>query len=156
MWDECVRFAGQLQERLGRAAGVVRLPHEDEWEYACRGGKGNGTPYYFGSSCNGMEGNCFGAQPFPYHILARGPILNRPTAVGSYAKAAPHPWGQCDMGFNVREWCENPFAKDSEDVTTRGGVYCSPAWTSRSATRGATKPSERNSDVGFRVALVPR
>lgn len=155
-WKECVQFTEKLQKLLGRDAGVVRLPHEDEWEYACRGGKGNKTPYYFGATCNGKEGNYFGAQPFPFSTVDRGPIFQRPTAVGSYAKATPHPWGLCDMGFNVHDFCENPFAKDSESKTARGGSFSMAAWASRSAARWSVKPSDRKDDVGLRVLLVPR
>jgi len=153
-WDECVAFAGKLQERLGRDAGIVRLPHENEWEYACRGGKGNGTPYYFGSACNGKEGNCFGV--YPMGDAGRGKSVGRLTAVGSYAKVSPHPWGLCDMGFNVREWCENPFAKDSELRTARGGYWAANPWQCRSATRWSVEPSERTWDTGLRVVLSPQ
>ena len=34
------------------------LPHENEWEYACRGGKGNATAFHFGDWLNGKQANC--------------------------------------------------------------------------------------------------
>ncbi len=52
-WDDCQAFVEKLNEKVGEAekvfGGKVRfaLPHEDEWEYACRGGLGNGQAFYF-------------------------------------------------------------------------------------------------------------
>ena len=89
----------------------VRLPLEDEWEYACRGGAGNRRAYYWGDTLNGDKANCDGN--FPYGTTTKKPerYLKRTTEVGEYAKVAPHPWGLCDMLGNVQQWVAEELAK---------------------------------------------
>jgi len=53
---------GNVPAVMGR--GKFVLPHEDEWEYACRGGKGNRQPFYFGDRLNGYLSNCDGNNPY--------------------------------------------------------------------------------------------
>ena len=85
-------FLGKLNARAGVAkafGGKAKfvLPHEDRWEYACRGGKGNKQAYYWGNELT--------------KEVANVGFVRRTTVVGSYEKAAPHPWGLCDMIGNV-------------------------------------------------------
>src|SRR5206468_519820 len=59
-WDDCQKFLEKVNARGGAAnifgkAGQFRLPHEDEWEYACRGGKGNGRAFCWGDELNGTQ-----------------------------------------------------------------------------------------------------
>ena len=42
---------GGIETAFGRA-GKFRLPQEDEWEYAARGGRGNTQPFYWGKELN--------------------------------------------------------------------------------------------------------
>ncbi len=76
----------------------------------------------------------------------------------------PNPWGSHDMDGNVFEWCQDSHGKyPSGDVTDpvgpdsgsgrvlRGGCWFSFAWGCRSAYRGWLTPSDRGSDMGFRV-----
>ena len=68
------------------------LPTENEWEYACCGGKGNRQPFYFGHQLNGAEANCHGHYPFPFFTTEKGPYRGMTTEVGSFAAKYPHPW----------------------------------------------------------------
>src|SRR5262249_4480926 len=94
--DDCLRFMERLNSRPDAVRTVPRpgrfcLPHEDEWEYACRGGRGNGQPFYLGNELHGGQANFDGKSPYGTALV--GESLGRPTVVGSYAKKSPHPWG---------------------------------------------------------------
>ena len=133
----------------------VRLPSENEWEYATRGGAGNRRAYYWGDALNGDKANCDGN--FPYGTATKKPerYLKRTTEVGEYAKVAPHPWGLCDMLGNVQQWCENPLADGSPAKAIRGGSWGQMARNCRSAFRGERVVGSRSDSVGFRVVLDP-
>jgi formylglycine-generating enzyme required for sulfatase activity len=157
-WEDCQTFIVKLNDRGGVAgvfgdSGKFALPHEDEWEYACRGGKGNKSPFYWGDELNGILANCNGK--YPYGTATEGPYLERTTKVGSYEAKAPHPWGLCDMSGNIYQWCENKYDANGSVRVIRGGSWFSGAWLCRSARRRGDSPDDRSNDLGFRVALVP-
>lgn len=156
-WNDCQAFIKKLNDKSKGVASVPRsfsgkyaLPHEDQWEYACRGGKGNKQPFYFGGESNGRQANCAGTHP--YGTSVPGPNLKRPTTVGSYETDHPHPWGLCDMHGNVWEWCDNIF--EGQRRAWRGGGWSHRADESRSAIRVHAPPEERNDYLGFRLIRV--
>ena len=126
-WDDCQEFLKKLDEKkiAARGKGKFCLPHENEWELAARGGKGNKQPFYFGDELNGKQENCDGNDP--YGTATKGPHLERTTAVGSYEVAAPHPWGLCDMSGNVWQLCENKYDNENNLVVVRGGSCEKPS-----------------------------
>ena len=139
-WD-MICDSGGLLERFNAVGGVEQvfgkvgkfaLPHEDAWEYACRGGLGNKRPFYWGNELNGTQANMNGN--YPYGTTTKGPYLVRPTPVGSYAAKFPHPWGLCDMHGNVLEWCENLYEQTISRVL-RGGSWLSFGLNCRAAFR---------------------
>jgi formylglycine-generating enzyme required for sulfatase activity len=157
-WD-MIRGAGGFLEKLNAVGGTEKvfgkvstfaLPHEDMWEYACRGDKGNQQPFYFGKELNGKQANIDGNYPFG--TTAKGRYLERTTAVGSYEGVAPHPWNLCDMHGNVWEWCENLYDKTNERVL-RGGSWNNFALGCRAAYRIRYAPDGLYGDVGFRVSV---
>jgi formylglycine-generating enzyme required for sulfatase activity len=154
-WDDCQKFLEKLNKRtevekvFGKAGQFV-LPHEDQWEYACRGGKGNKQAFYFGNELNGTQANCYG--DFPYGTDKKGDYKARPTEVGSYAKDWPHPWGLCDMHGNVWQWCNTKYELSDERML-RGGSWEISAGGCRSAYRFRRLPDYRNIFIGFRVCL---
>ena len=83
----------------------VRLPTEDEWEYACRAG--TTTAYSWGDSLNGDRANCIGK--LPCGTTSKGPCMYKTTDVGRYGA---NPWGFCDMHGNIREWCDSLYVSD--------------------------------------------
>ena len=131
----------------------VKLPHEDEWEYACRGGKGNTQPFYWGDELNGDKANCNGNDPFG--TTTKGDYKEKTTPVGTYKDKAPRLWELCDMSGNVWEWCENLLTTEHSDRVVRGGGWSLSAWLCRSAGRFSYSPMARYNDIGFRLALVP-
>ncbi len=154
-WEDCQEFLKKLNkeaksESLGE--GKFTLPHEDEWEYACRGGKGNKQAYYFGNELNGTQANCEGNQP--YGTLGKGPYLERTCEVGSYEAVAPHPWGLCDMSGNVWQWCNNLYRNDETVRVVRGGSCFDNSRYCRSADRFGHVPAFRLRSLGCRVAFI--
>jgi formylglycine-generating enzyme required for sulfatase activity len=159
-WEDCLKFLAKLNAgaaggdlvRIFGKRGKFVLPHEDEWEFACRGGKGNRQPYYFGDELNGKQANCNGNYPFGTE--AKGPYLGRTTAVGEYEKDYPHPWGLCDMHGNVWQWCDNSYNEDPKiRRVVRGGSWRSAAWFCRAALRFGWSPGFRLTDLGCRVCF---
>ena len=147
-WDDCQKFI----EKCKVTGLKVKLPHEDEWEYACRGGKGNKQPFYWGDTLNGDKANCDGTRPYGTEV--KGPSLRKTTEVGSYEKLAPHPWGLCDMHGNVWEWCDNLFSKESGARVLRGGSWYFDSTSCRAAARISHSPDIGIFSYGFRVCLV--
>jgi len=175
-WEEARKWTEDLNRKI--ADGKVKvparwkswelsLPSEAQWEYAVRGGRGNGQAYYWGNEANGKQANCYGG--FPYGTNTKGPYIKRTTKVGSYEKVAPHPWGLCDMSGNVWQWCldiydpyENaPKKKDPVQLTglaehgvvMRGGSWEENPWNCRSASRDWIGKMGHREDIGFRVCF---
>jgi formylglycine-generating enzyme required for sulfatase activity len=162
-WLQAVEFCRKLSRQPDeKAAGrVYRLPTEAEWEFACRAG--TETPYHFGATHDGSRANSFGGAP--YGVEKKGPYLNRPCDVASYAANA---FGLHDMHGSMWEWCADGYAEDayktaavedpcgSDDAPARvirGGAWRFSCDSCRSAVRHGYDPRIRAYDVGFRVAL---
>jgi serine/threonine protein kinase/formylglycine-generating enzyme required for sulfatase activity len=156
-WDDCQEFLNKMNASVqvpgGMGKGRFALPHEDEWEYACRGDRGNKQPFYFGDSLNGDKANCNGTVP--YGNPTKGEWKQRTTKVGDYEKAAPHPWGLCDMHGNVGQWCENQYGVDASLRVLRAGSWRNDASACRAAFRRWGPLDYRVSFVGFRVCFRP-
>jgi formylglycine-generating enzyme required for sulfatase activity len=156
-WNDSRKFLGKLNERDGiekvfGKGGKFVLPHEDQWEYACRSGKGNKQAFYFGHELNGTQANCDGN--FPYGTNKKGDCKDRTTEVGRYARDWPHPWGLCDMHGNVWQLCDNNYEQtDTNSRVLRGGSWSSFALYCRSAFRLMIVPDARSDNVGFRVCF---
>src|SRR5262249_27163104 len=131
--------------------GFFRLPHEDEWEYAARGGRGNKQPFYWGTELNGTQANTDGTLPFG--TTAKGPYLKRTCAVDdtNNGKYPAHPWGL--MHMHVWEWCDNIYEKTTGRVM-RGGSLSVGSYGGRAAHRTYTRPDATFSVLGCRIRLV--
>ncbi len=149
-WYDCQEFI-----RKCNISGLMpQLPHEDQWEYACRGGRGNKQPFYWGDALNGDKANCHG--DIPYGTSEKGRVLYCTTNVGSYEKVAPHPWGLCDILGNVWEWCDNTCLEASPHVMKiiRGGCWRSASVDCRSALRSRSVAPRMCYDfIGFRLII---
>ncbi len=158
-WNDCQSFLSYVKSRTeaaGRALGMAGkfvLPHEDEWEYACRGGKGNGRAFFWGSELNGTQANCDGL--YPYGTTTKGQYLGRTCAVdftdgGKYEK---HPWGLHHMHGNVWQYCGNI---DEGKRILRGGSWFNFSRFCRASYRHWTYAPEFPLDKGgFRVCFCP-
>ncbi len=146
-WNDCQ----ECIKKCSVSGLKVQLPHEDQWEYACRGGKGNKQPFYWGDTLNGDKANNDGTRP--YGTDKKGAYLEKTTEVGSYEKVAPHPWNLCDMIGNVGEWCENLYSKDGTSRVLRGGSWYDDSWFCRSSYRNGFNPTFRDYCLGFRLSI---
>jgi serine/threonine protein kinase/formylglycine-generating enzyme required for sulfatase activity len=139
----------QIQESfLKPCGGVLRLPSEAEWEYACRAG--TTSPFAFGSGVT-REQVCFDSYT--------------PVECGSLPA---NPWGFRELHGNIMEWVDDYHRPYSESPNTqepnhsskglqrvlRGGSHLAPAADCcRSYIRESFKPDYATDDFGFRVAL---
>ena len=131
-YHECQKFIQSLNELTGRK---FRLPTEEEWEFAARGGiKSKG--YKFAGSDNLDEVGWYYANS---DEITHPVGMKRPNELGIF-----------DMSGNVWEWCKS---KNGSHRIYRGGcclynsedctVYCS----------SSLSPESRYGTGGFRLAL---
>jgi eukaryotic-like serine/threonine-protein kinase len=152
-WDDCQAFIERLNKREKEAGWVYRLPKEEEWEYACRGGPvsklDSGFDYYFAKSTNTW------LPDLANFNSENERALRRTCKVGSYA---PNLLGLHDMHGNVWEWCDDTEkAADGASLhAARGGSWDHHGAVCQATTRyHKLVPSLRNASVGLRVARVP-
>ncbi|MGK0238872.1 MAG: sulfatase activating formylglycine-generating enzyme [Candidatus Pelagisphaera sp.] len=156
-WRDAQQFCNELTLLMPEDLEVpleFRLPKEAEWTHACRAG--NETTYGYGDN----------ERLFNEYGWYSGNSGNRTRRVGL---KKPNPWGFHDMHGNVWEWCfdrDKRFSlrvlsdlkgKDREEIrAVRGGSWSSLVYACRTTNRNWYPPQETSSNVGFRVALVPR
>ncbi len=165
-WDEAVAFCKKLSDlpEETKAGRTYRLPAEAQWEYSCRGGATSSQPFHFGNSLSSTQANFDGNYPFGG--AAKGPYLERPCPVGSYAANA---FGLFDMHGNVWEWCldwyDEHYYKNSpkrdpqgpekgECRVLRGGSWNYIGNYCRAAYRLGLAPGARDRSRGFRVCCL--
>jgi formylglycine-generating enzyme required for sulfatase activity len=160
-WYDAMQYCAQRTQQEQLAAKLpegcaYRLPTEAEWEYACRAGT---TTRY----CYGDDKGEFRLGEYAWFVR-NGNSMTHP--VGSLK---PNAWGLYDMHGNVWEWCFDrwqsilpggsitniPVASEGSLRVARGGSWLYEGKACRSANRDDYGPSNRCSDVGFRVVLAP-
>ena len=126
-------YCAWLGAKLGKK---VRLPTEDEWECAARGGI-RGAPFPWG--WDSPEGRA------AYHADAPHPA----------ASFAANGYGLFDCAGNVAEWCE-PSSPTSAVAIARGGSYADRDDGRLKVFRRVEFPRDyRDADVGFRIVIEP-
>ena len=170
-WTDAMDFCRKLTERE-RAAGRLpagyeyTLPTEAQWEYACRAGTttafgyGNseGSLYQYGNYCESSNTN-----DLSWKDTSHNDGYDKTAPVGHYK---PNAWGLYDMHGNVWEWCSDWYGDYPSGSATdptgpnsgsgrvyRGGSWYGDASGCRAACRFNCDPSNRNNNLGFRLAL---
>lgn len=128
-----------------------RLPTEEEWEYAARGGNTSRGYVYSG----GNE-----TKKTAWHN-------GNTRRLRKCGKKRPNELGIYDMSGNVWEWCSTTYryydkernarlGKEGSMQVIRGGAWQLPESSCRVAWRGKRLPDLQNSFGGFRLCLDAR
>lgn len=145
----------EVQEFLRRIDSITgmqfRLPTEEEWEYAARGGKNSrGYIYSGGKDVDRVAWHNGNARK-----------------TKKVKKRTANELGIYDMSGNVWEWCSTKYrfydaernaklGKDGDMYIIRGGAWQLPKTMARVSWRGKRLPDLKNSFGGFRLALDAR
>ncbi len=144
-WSEVQQFITKLNKAQGLnncdgkssdPKGCYRLPSETEWEYAARG-KAIGA-YFFGN----------GAKDLGRYAWFQGNSVKRTHTVGLKRSNF---YGLYDVYGNVWEWVQDEYTSFGLSRVVRGGSWDDEARFLRSACRASGLPSDRLSNLGFRL-----
>lgn len=119
---------------------TVRLPSEEEWEYACRSGRNVSW--------------CFGNDPALSADFA-STRENSGLRLLPVRSKRPSPWGLFDLHGNESEWCLTEDAAEQEysgEGTVRGGGFYSSIDETRCWVR-SSNPLQSTSHGAFRILV---
>jgi formylglycine-generating enzyme required for sulfatase activity len=144
-WFEAEAYCNWVAHEVKR---VVRLPTENEWEYAARGD--DGRPFPWGERF--ADGNA--------NTLESG-LMSTLDATGMPEDISPY--GVMDMAGNVQEWTTSSYLPlPDEDFygddlrVARGGSYNDTIYGARTSYRRAYPPGYYYPFLGFRVVVSHR
>ena len=135
-WNDCQEFIKKLNQLTGED---FRLPIEEEWEYAARGGnKSKGYKY---SGSNSIREIAW------YRNNSNG-------TTHAVATKLPNELGLFDMSGNVWEWCQSKANADNtvSCYILRGGSWYDDAQLERVSCRVCDTSNSRYSVCGLRLA----
>lgn len=167
-WHDARAFVEWLN-RKHRGEHRFRLPHESEWEYACRAG--TSTARFWGET---PEQACKHASVADATTKRTWPMLAAHSCTDGFetsapvGRFAPNRWGLHDMLGNAWEWIEDSYveyhghtpAESAHDEPVlhvlRGGSWAYGPGQVRCAFRNVMSPTGRSYSVGLRVVKEER
>lgn len=150
-WFEAIEFCNKLSFKAKLPQGVIRLPYEFEWEYACRANAA--AIFQAGNTFDSTKGNIQGNYPYGTNVI--GPTLNRTCEVGLYE---PNQFGLYDIHGNVWEWCMDEYKSPSGIIYPNARVLKGGAWNCysrfcRTSYRAINEADKHYFDTGFRIVF---
>ena len=146
-WEDAMAYCRWLRQVTGEHH---RLPTEEEWEKAARGGLPAACRYPWGDT---WQADCCNTQET---------AQNGTTPVREFERTNHSPLGAIDMAGNVWEWTDSWYERypDSRHRSlhygrlyrvVRGGSWRNAHREARGSCRGRYKPGVRRPYLGFRV-----
>lgn len=146
-YNECLEFIKKLNKMTGKK---YRLPTEEEWEYAARGGKYSTDLRYAGSN---------NVDEVAWYAMNSGQSTHK------VCLKVPNELGLYDMSGNVLEWCTTIYSKEGYTVSDsskqkdddivrivmRGGSVLSDSDRVRVSYRQYFELGMKGSGVGLRL-----
>lgn len=172
-WYDCVKWCNARSEKDGKTpcytvssstyktgesapdcnfdANGYRLPTNDEWEYAARGGV-SGKRFPWGDTITHDEANYKSSSAYAYDTsTTRGfhPDYDEGEVpwTSSTKSFAANGYGLYDMAGNVWEWCNTP---SDSDRSSRGGGWSYDADSARCGDELWLPPDNVSISFGFR------
>jgi len=124
-------------------ADGYRLPSEEEWEYAARGGHLS-QEYQIYSGSNRIDG-------IAWYMGNSGNVIH------PIAQKAPNILGLYDMTGNLWEWCWNVYqhyegsSEEPTGIVIRGGSAGNMPYNCRNAFRNYVSGIQKDVSLGFRI-----
>jgi formylglycine-generating enzyme required for sulfatase activity len=156
-WQDCKEFIQKLNKLTNRK---FRLPTEEEWEYAARGGKKAKATRFAGS--NNIEDVAWYAQNSGKKHLGKDfsgfEIRENECKTHMVAEKVPNELGIYDMTGNVAEITNTKYTRSKSKsehgkYIVKGGGYSSRVNQCVIADIGVISPKDKLSEWGFRLAL---
>lgn len=153
-WGDAQAYVQWLTRTTGHR---YRLPTDEEWEYAARGG--TTTAYPWGDAASHDHAN-YGLDTCCGPAVSGRDQWQFTSPVGSFPA---NPFGLFDMNGNVTQWVQTcadafeklPLRKDAQQCTyryARGGVYADEPAQLRSAAKNYAPPDDKVSIEDYRSA----